>query len=72
MKRIITTTLMALLLCLTMALGLASCDIFTQDDINSLSEQIAALEAAIADKDTKIAALEAGKADLEKDKATAA
>ena len=70
MKRIITTTLMALLLCLTMALGLASCDIFTQDDINSHSEQIAALEAAIADKDTKIAALEAGKADLEKDKAT--
>lgn len=63
MKRTLTT-LMALLLCVFMVLGLTACK--SQDDIDNavnqatapLNEQITALQADIAEKTAKIAALE--------------
>lgn len=76
MKRTLTTTLMALLLCVCMILGLAACGGFTQDDIDNavneatspLNEQIAALEADIAEKEAKITALEGEKTALTTEK----
>ena len=76
MKRTFTTTLMALLLCVCMILGLTACGGFTQDDIDNavneatspLNEQIAALEADIAEKEAKITALEGEKTALTTEK----
>ena len=76
MKRTLTTTLMALLLCVCMILGLTACGGFTQDDIDNavneatspLNEQIAALEADIAEKEAKITALEGEKTALTTEK----
>ncbi len=76
MKRTLTTTLMALLLCVLMVFGLTACGGYTQDDIDNavndatatLNEQITALEADIADKTTKIATLEGEKTALATEK----
>ncbi len=78
MKRTFTTTLMALLLCVCMVLGLTACGGFTQDDIDNavneatapLNEQIAALEADIAEKTAKITTLEGEKTALTTEKTT--
>lgn len=76
MKRTLTTTLMALLLCVCMVFGLTACGGFTQDDIDNavneatapLNSQITALEADIADKAAKITTLETEKAALTTEK----
>lgn len=76
MKRTITITLMALLLCVCMVFGLTACGGFTQDDIDNavneatapLNSQITALEADIADKAAKITTLETEKAALTTEK----
>ncbi len=73
MKRTLTT-LMALLLCVFMVLGLTACK--SQDDIDNavnqatapLNEQITALQADIAEKTAKIAALEGEKTALATEK----
>ena len=76
MKRTLTTTLMALLLCVCIVFGLTACAGFTQDDIDNavneatapLNSQITALEADIADKAAKITTLETEKAALTTEK----
>ena len=78
MKRTITTTLIAIMLCACMMFGLTACGGPTQDDIDNavneatapLSERIAALEKSIAEREARIAAIEAEKATLEAEKAT--
>ncbi len=64
MKKTITTTLMALLLCITMVFGLTACT--SQDDIDNavnsamsdLNDKISKLEGQIADLEDQIEALE--------------
>lgn len=76
MKRTITITLMALLLCVCMVFGLTACGGFTQDDIDNavneatapLNSQITSLEADIADNEAKIDSLEGEKATLTAEK----
>ncbi len=74
MKRTLTTTIVALLLCICMVFGLTACT--SQEDIDNavnsatapLNGQITALEADIADKTAKIATLEGEKTALTTEK----